>query len=345
MPDRKSVLVTGGSGFIGGWCALALLDAGYDVRATVRDLRKGDALRAQLHAATDFADDRLTVVQADLGDDAGWAEAVAGCDAVLHVASPTMRTAPQSEEAMIAAARDGVLRVLGAARDAGVRRVVLTSASGAVVYGHPSETRPFTEEDWTDVTADIAPYQRSKTLAERAAWEFMAREGGDLELSVINPTAVLGPMLGNDDPPSLRVVRGMLNGELPICPPFGTGWVDVRDVADLQLRAMTDPAAVGERFLATSGPSLRVVAIARLLRERLGDRAAKVPTREMPVLVARVLGRFNPALGALKYQLGHDFPSTGAKAERVLGWRPRPVADSVEDTAVSILEHGGMLSA
>jgi nucleoside-diphosphate-sugar epimerase len=334
------VLVTGGSGFIGGWCVLAALEAGHDVRTTVRDLGKGDALRAQLHAAAEFDDARLTVVQADLQSDAGWAEAHDGVDAVLHVASPTLRNGPMEVDEMVSAARGGVLRVLRAARDAGVRRVVLTSASGAIVYGHPrSRTEPFTEADWTNLESDIPAYQRSKTLAEQAAWNFIATEGNGLELVAIQPTGVLGPLLGNDDPPSLRTIRGMLSGALPVCPPFGTGWVDVRDVADLHLRAMTDPLAVGERFLATSGRSLRMVEVARILRERLGARAAKAPTRELPLFLARILARTNPAMGALRGQLGYDFNASGAKAERVLGWRPRSIPDSIQDTAESILAH------
>jgi len=335
----SQVLVTGGSGFIASWCILQLLEAGHDVRTTVRNLGREPELRAGLHGGITFGDDRLTVVAADLQADGGWAEAVSGMDYVLHVASPTLRNGPVDESEMVAAARDGVLRVLRASRDAGVKRVVLTSASGAVVYGHKKETRPFTEEDWTDVTADIAPYQKSKTLAERAAWEFISTEGGGLELAVINPTAVLGPTLGNDDPPSLRTIKGLLGGAFPVCPPFGTGWVDVRDVADLHLLAMTHPAAAGERFIAIAGRSLRVVEVARILRDRLGARAAKVPTREMPVILARALGAFNPQLRALRPQLGHNFPATSEKAERVLGWRPRPIADTIAETAESILAH------
>ena len=334
------VLVTGGSGFIGGWCVLALLESGHDVRATVRDLSRETALRERLHAAVEFYDDRLSVVRADLAADEGWVDAVSGCDYVLHVASPTLRTAPQSEASMIEAACDGVLRVLRASRDARVRRVVVTSAFGAVGYGHPRRSTPFTEQDWTDLDADLAPYQRSKTLAEQAAWRFVEEEGGGLELAAVHPVAVIGPVLGPDDPPSLRIIRGMLEGSLPVCPPFGTSWVDVRDVADLHLRAMTDPAAPGERWLASAGPSLRIVEVARILRDRLGERAAQAPTRELPVPLARLLGRFNPQLGALGPQLGHDFGASSEKAQRLLGWRPRPVEDSIADTAESLLAKG-----
>lgn len=241
---------------------------------------------------------------------------------------------------MVSAARGGVLRVLTAARDAGVKRVVLTSASGAIVYGHPrSRTTRFTEADWTNLDSDIPAYQRSKTLAEKAAWDFVAAEGDGLELVAIQPTGVLGPLIGNDDPPSLRTVRGMLSGAMPLCPPFGTGWVDVRDVADLHLIAMTNPAAVGERFIATSGRSLRLVEVSRIVRERLGERAAKAPTREMPLVLARLLAMVNPAMRSLRGQLGYDFNASGAKAERVLGWKPRPMPDCIQDTAESILEH------
>jgi nucleoside-diphosphate-sugar epimerase len=259
---------------------------------------------------------------------------------VLHVASPTLRNAPQSEESMISAARDGVLRVLRAARDAGVRRVVLTSAFGAIGYGHPRRSAPFTEDDWTNVDADIAPYQKSKTLAERAAWEFVRAEGGGLELAAVHPVGVLGPVLGPDDPPSLRLIRSMLAGDLPVCPPFGSSWVDVRDVADLHLRAMTDPAAAGERWLASAGRSLRAVEVARILRRRLGDRAAKVPTREPPLPVARLMSRLVPRLRVLRPQLGQDFDGTGAKAERLLGWKARPIEESIAETAESLLAHG-----
>ncbi len=330
------VLVTGGSGYIGSWCALALLADGHAVRTTVRDLKKEPAVRAMLHAGGAPADAKLTVLQADLRQDAGWREAVEGCDYVLHVASPTLTTLSQSDDDMVAPARDGVLRVLRAARAAGVKRVVLTSAFGAIGMGHPEKSRVFTEADWTDVDAGVAPYQKSKTLAEKAAWQFVAEHGG-VELAVVNPVGVLGPVLGPDYSPSLGLVRRMLDGAMPALPKFGMGYVDVRDVADLHLRAMTDPAAAGERFLAISGHSLWVREIAAILRERLGDRAAKVPTRELPVWTARVLARVNPGLRVLGPQLGRNYDATADKARRVLGWSPRPIADTIAETAESLL--------
>lgn len=334
------VLVTGGTGFIGSWCVLTLLDAGHTVRTTVRDPRREPALRSWLHAAQPFEDDRLTVVRADLKHPDGWDEAVADCAAVLHVASPTLRSTPANDDEMVVPAREGVLRVLRASRDAGARRVVLTSAFGAVGIGHPPRSTPFTEEDWTDIDSDIPPYQRSKTLAERAAWQFIEDEGGGLELAAVHPVGVFGPLLGPDDPPSLRLVRRMLEGRIPACPPFGMGYVDVRDVADLHLRAMTHPAAAGERFLAVAGQSLRLVDIARILRDRLGERAAKAPTRELPVWLTRALGVVNPELRLLRHQLGRDLDATSAKAERLLGWRARPIEDTIAETAESLLAHG-----
>ncbi|MFJ3422054.1 SDR family oxidoreductase [Streptomyces sp. NPDC086082] len=331
------VLVTGGTGYIGSWCILALLNAGHSVRTTVRSLSREPELRAMLQRGGAPADAPLRVVPADLTKDAGWPEAVRGCDAVLHVASPTLTSTPRSDEEMVTPARDGVLRVLRASRDAGVKRVVLTSAIGAVAYGHPDRDRPFTEDDWTDVDAGIEPYQKSKTLAERAAWDFIREQGNGLELATVNPTGVLGPVLGPDFSPSLGLIQRMLNGSMPVALKFASGYVDVRDVADLHLRAMTDPAASGQRFIATSGQSLWVRDVAAILHRRLGERADRVPTREMPVWAARGLSLVRPELRPLRALLGKNLDATSEKAQRLLDWKPRPVEDTITETAESLL--------
>ncbi|MBM2620331.1 aldehyde reductase [Actinoplanes sp. LDG1-06] len=332
-----NVLVTGGSGYIASWCMLALLEAGHTVRTTVRNLDREPQVRDMLRHGGADPGDRLSVVRADLQSDQGWDEGVAGCDYVLHVASPTLTQVPRSDDEMVRPAVDGALRVLRAARDAGVRRVVLTSAIGAIAYGHADRDTPFTEEDWTDVDADIAPYQKSKTLAERAAWEFVNGDGTGLELVTVNPTGVLGPVLGPDYSPSLGAIAQMLDGSMPALLPFASGYVDVRDVAALHLLAMTAPAAAGERFIATSGHSLWLREVAAVLRDRLGPRADKVPTREMPVLMARGLARVNPQLRTMRALIGRNLDATSAKAERVLGWKPRPIEETIVDTAESLL--------
>ncbi|WP_436531805.1 NAD-dependent epimerase/dehydratase family protein [Actinoplanes sp. HUAS TT8] len=326
------VLVTGGSGYIAGWCTRALLDAGHSVRVTVRDLAREPRIRATLEPGAD-----VRVVRADLGSDEGWADAVAGCDAVLHVASPTLTTVPRDDDEMVRPAVDGTLRVLRAARAAGVRRVVMTSAIGAIAYGHEPRDTPFTERDWTNVDAGVGPYQKSKTLAERAAWEFAGGPGRGLELATVNPTGVLGPVLGPDFSPSLGVISRMLDGSMPALLKFASGYVDVRDVAALHVLAMTAPAAAGERFIATAGHSLWQRDIAAVLRERLGERAAKVPTREMPLWAARGLARVNPQMGSLRMLLGRNLDATSAKAERLLGWKTRPIEDTIAETAESLL--------
>jgi dihydroflavonol-4-reductase len=333
------VLVTGGSGFIAVYCILQLLAGGYRVRTTVRSDAKEHLTREMLQAAGVNPGERLSFVRADLSSDTGWREAAAGCRYVIHGASPTPNTMQGAEENWIAPARDGMLRVLRAAREAGVARVVLTSAFGTISYGHKAQTRPFTEEDWTDTTADIPPYQKSKTLAERAAWDFVANEGKGLELATVHPVAVLGPVLAKDFSHSLTIVLRMLNG-LSRVPKVNSGFVDVRDVADLHVRAMTSPAANGQRFLAISGHSHWFIELAQMLRKRLGKRARHVPTRELPNWIVRLVARRDPAMRMMAAQVGKVMDASGAKAERLLQWKPRPVEDSLVDTAESLIRFG-----
>ena len=334
-----TVLVTGGSGFIASHCILQLLAAGHQVRTTVRTPGRESAVRAMLkQGGADEAGDRLAFVAADLQADAGWPQAAAGCDHVLHVASPFPVGVPRHEDELIVPARDGALRVLRAARNAGVRRVVLTSSYAAIGYGHPPQATPFDETNWTDATAaGLSAYVRSKTLAERAAWDFMAREGGGLELAVVNPVAVFGPVLGPDYAASIVLVQRLLAGTVPGCPRIQLGLVDVRDVADLHLRAMTDPAARGERFLAAAGNFLSVREIARVLKRRLGARARRVPTWQLPDWLVRLAGLADPTVRQVLPELGKAKNGTSAKAGRLLGWAPRSNEDAVVATAESLL--------
>jgi nucleoside-diphosphate-sugar epimerase len=335
------VLVTGGSGFIGGHAILQLLAAGHEVRTTVRTLKREAEVRALLKTGGVTPGDRLSVLQADLEHDAGWPEAVAGCAYVLHVASPFPSSLPRHEDELIRPAREGALRVLRAARDAGVARVVLTSSFAAIGYGHPQRDAPFDETSWTDPDgADVTPYTKSKTLAERAAWDFVARDGGRLELSVVNPVGVFGPVLGPDYSTSILVVQRLMDGAIPGCPRLHFGIVDVRDVADLHIRAMTHPAARGERFLAVAGDFLSMRQIANVLKTRMGASAARVPTWQLPNWLVRLAALRDPAVRQIVPELGKVKNATSEKARRLLGWAPRPPEDAIVATAESLLRLG-----
>jgi nucleoside-diphosphate-sugar epimerase len=335
------VLVTGGSGFIATHCVLQLLAAGYRVRTTVRSLAREPEVRATLAAAGADAGDRLAFFAADLTADAGWTEVAAGCDFVLHVASPFPVEVPKHEDDLIVPAREGALRVLRAARAANVRRVVQTSSFAAIGYGHPEVARPFTEHDWTDPEGGgVTAYAKSKTLAERAAWNFMAREGGDMELAVVNPVGVFGPALGGDFSTSIEIIRRMMDGALPALPRVTFGVVDVRDVADLHLRAMTDPAAAGERFLAVAGEFVSMRDIGLVLRRRMGKGGRRVPTRELPDWLLRVVALVDPSVRQIVPELGKRKTASSEKARRVLGWTPRSSEDAVVATAESLVRLG-----
>jgi dihydroflavonol-4-reductase len=335
------VLVTGGSGFIGAHCILQLLDAGYPVRTTVRSLQREADVRAMLKTGGAEPGEALSFAAADLMSDAGWPEAVAGCNYVLHVASPFPASAPKHENELIVPAREGALRVLRAARDAGVKRVVLTSSFAAIGYGTELTDRPFSEESWTDPSgSDVGAYVKSKTLAERAAWDFVAREGGALELSVVNPVGVFGPVLGPDYSTSIQIVQRLMDGAMPGCPRLSFGIVDVRDVADLHLRAMTNPAAKSERFLAVAGDFMTIQEIAHVLRARMGDAARRVPTRVLPDWLVRLVSLFDASVGLIVPELGNFKNATNEKARRLLGWTPRSNEDSIIATAQSLVRLG-----
>jgi dihydroflavonol-4-reductase len=331
-----TVLVTGGTGFLGGWCVASLLERGYDVRTTVRDVARERAVRDAVEAAGVDPDGRLTVVAADLTSDVGWGEAVAGCRYVLHVASPFPPIQPKDADELIVPARDGALRVLRAALDAGVERVVMTSSIAAVRSGRTSsESAPYTEADWTDGDdAAHTPYVRSKTLAEQAAWQHARSVGAEDRLVAINPGAIIGPVLNDDHSYSLQTIQRLLHG-MPAAPKLGFTFVDVRDVADLHIRALTDDAAAGERFIATD-EFLWLGEVAAILRQRLGDAASKVPTRVAPNLLIRAMGLVDGSVRSVVSDLGKRSWFSSEKARTQLGWMPRPVEDSIEDCARSL---------
>ncbi len=337
----STVLVTGGSGFIGCHCIVQLLSAGHCVQTTVRSASRQANVLAMLKEAGCDPGERLRFFVADLRDDAGWLEAIQGCEQVLHVASPFPTGATRDANELIIPAREGTLRVLRAARDAGVGRVVLTSSFAAISYGYPPRAKPFDETEWTDLDGGpIAPYTRSKTLAERAAWDFLGREGGSLQLAVINPTAVYGPVLGPKYSGSIELLRRMLEGRVPGVPRLYFGIVDVRDVAELHLRAMTHPAAAGERFLAVADGFLSLREIALLVRTHLGARASGVPAREIPSWALRLLAPMVPLVREIAPELDKIKSARSDKARRLLGWTPRSAEQSIMATAESLLRLG-----
>ena len=331
----ETVLVTGGSGFLGGWCLVELLRRGYEVRTTVRDLSREPQVRAAVGSEVD-AGDRLTVLAADLRSDEGWEQAVEGCDHVLHVASPFPPSQPKDPHELIVPARDGTLRVLRAALEAGVGRIVLTSSVAAIGGGAQSPSRPLTEEDWTDLAnPDLSPYVQSKTIAERAAWDLIRDSGHADRLAVVNPGAILGPVIGESRSYSLEVIERLLKG-MPGVPRIGFNFVDVRDVADLEIRAMTSPAAGGERFIAVARFAW-MAEVAEVLRERLGPAAAKVPTRTVPNLLVRAMAIFDPGVRSIVGQLGKELVYSSEKARTVLDWSPRQLEETILDTARSMI--------
>lgn len=330
------VLVTGGSGYIAGFVIRQLAQAGWQINTTIRNLAREREVRGWLGVP----DDQLTFFAADLMSDAGWAQAVAGCSHVVHVASPLPTGAVKHEDDLIVPARDGALRAVKAAKAAGVTRFVMTSSVAAIAYGHGRTVGRYTEADWTDVGGpQVHAYAKSKTIAERAVRDWVAAEGGGMDYVSVNPSAVLGPVLAPDFSGSIQVVERLIAGSLPGIPNFGFGVVDVRDVADLHVRALTAPGMAGERFIA-SGPFLMMREVAEILRAQLGPQARKVPTRGLPDFMLRAVALFDPAVRMVTGELGKVRETPADHARDVLGWVPRPAAETILDTARSLIDQG-----
>ncbi|NLU72479.1 aldehyde reductase [Streptomyces sp. HNM0575] len=330
--ERGTVLVTGGTGFVGSHSVARLLREGYQTRVTVREPGQEAEVRAALRRAEVDPSSRLEFVVADLSADDGWADAMDGVGHVLHHASPFPSTPPETEEELVLPARDGTLRVLSEARKAGIPQVVMTSSYAAVGYTVKPGNH-YSEADWTDPDTEGLPaYHKSKVLAERAAWDYVHTHGG-IELAVVNPTGIFGPQLGDRPSASLGLVKNMLTGQMPVVPIMYFGVADVRDVVDLHLRAMLHPKAAGERFIAVGGPAISLFGMAQILREHFPAAADVLPSTELTIEQVREAAKTEPALRDAAAMRGRIPVISNEKARSLLGWKPRDVTETIVATA------------
>jgi nucleoside-diphosphate-sugar epimerase len=338
---KPLVLVTGATGYIAGHCIRELLEHGYRVRGTVRSL-KDPSKTEHLRRFAAARGDALELVEANLSADQGWQEAVAGCAYVQHVASPFPPEVPKNEDELIRPAVDGAMRVLNACAKSGtVKRVVMTSSVAAVAFGHTDKDgQVLTEADWSNPDR-CDPYPKSKTLAERAAWDLVAKLPPDrrFELAVINPGFVLGPLLNNDQGTSGELIRKLMVRDMPACPEIGFAPVDVRDIAIAHRLAMERPEAAGNRYIC-AGEHIWVQDIAKILAAEFNPRGYKVPTGRLPYWLMWIIAWFDKAVNLALTFVGRRELVSSAKAQRELGWRMRPVRESIIETAQTMIEHG-----
>ena len=327
---NKSVLVTGITGYIGQHCAAELLNQGYSVVGTVRSQGKATSTRDAIRKVAPV--DRLTFAEADLLSDKGWDAAMKGCEYVLHVASPFHMKEPKDENEMIAPAVDGTKRVISAAQRNGVKRLVLTSSTFAIIAGRASGH--YSPADWSDTESNIGAYAKSKTLAERAAWK--ANEGSAMELVVINPGAVFGPSIGaQPDAQNIAMVTKMIQGKVPMIPDVGMGMIDVRDVARLHVKAMIAPGAAGKRFIAASAEPIEMASVAGILKNA---GYSKVPSRRAPSFLLKFAALFDPEAKGMIPFLGQRASFDNKATFEILEWRPTPIETSFKEMAAAILQ-------
>lgn len=339
MPPTETVLVTGATGYIAQHCLLQLLQQGYRVRGTLRNPTREAALRQALRQHVD-ADDRLELVVADLEADTGWAEATRGCTHLLHTASPVMSSEPKDAGELIRPALEGTQRVLSAAAAAGIHRIVLTSSVAAISAGYPAEKRTFTEADWSNEAGPIGAYARSKTLAERAAWDFV-RQHPEIELSTINPVYVIGPSLDGHFSPSADIVRLQLQRAYPGVPRLGFPLVDVRDVASAHVAALNTPAAAGKRFICHTG-FLWMKDIGQILNDEFASQGYRIPLFPIPDFAMRLMGLVDGTVRLQLPQLGKTIDYSTQLTRQVLQWEPRPLRDSIIDTGRQLIASGSL---
>jgi len=336
----KPILVTGASGFVALHTIIQLLQQGYKVRATLRTLAREAEVRETIGKQVEVGDN-LEIVGADLTQDSGWDKVVAGCESVLHVASPFPLLEPKDEDELITPAVQGTLRVLRAAHDANIKRTVIVSSVAAVSSGHNGENRIFDENDWSDIGKDIGAYAKSKTLAERAAWDFIQSEENinKMELVAINPPLILGPVPNKDLPTSAEMVSTLMLGQVPGVARIKIGIVDVRDVASALLLAMTTPEAAGQRFICPAG-SIWLKDLAETLHKKYATRGYKIHTQQFPVFAVRLLARFDKKIARIVGDLEWDFEFSDEKIKRILKWTPRPMEEAIRSMADSLIKQG-----
>ncbi|MGD8326640.1 MAG: aldehyde reductase [Sphingomonadales bacterium] len=337
---KEQVLVTGASGYIALHVILQLLKQGYKVRGTLRTPAREAGIREALAKHGNF-NDQLSFVKTDLTSDEGWDEAVAGCTYVHHIASPIVKEPPKNDDDLIIPAKEGALRVLRAAAKAGVKRVVMTSSVAAIVYGHNRDgSLTFNEDYWTDLSSsEMGAYERSKTIAETAAWEYMKGEGGagGMEFATINPGFVLGPMLDADSGVSLELIRKLMVGEMPGLPKLGWAVVDVRDVASAHVAAMTVPEAAGKRFLC-SQDHMWVEDIANGIRDYAKTKGYKVPSMKIPAFVLKIVGLFDKTIRMILHELGKRQDIDNSRIRQVLNWQPHDMQDTLKESVDSLVK-------
>lgn len=333
-----TVLVTGGTGYIAGEVIDRLLAEGWTVHATARSKAKGEAA---LRARWPDAGERLKVFQAELMSDDGWAEATAGCSHVAHVASPIPIAPPKHEDDLIVPAREGTLRALRFADAAGVKRFVQTSSMAAIAYGRSEKEYTVDERDWTNVDhPDVYPYVKSKTIAERAARDWVKSSGTAMEFVSVNPSMVLGPVHSGDFSASVEAVKQLLSGAMPMAPDLGFAVVDVRDLGDLHVRCLTEPGLADERFIA-AGKFMKLIEVGEVMRAALpAGQTKKVPTRVMPAWMVGIAARFNEGVRSIKSELGKTRHADASHALNRLGWKTRNEEETILDCARSLIAHG-----